>query len=519
MIEQPVRKEANRFANFWNELFIDYPKLKLDFTWPSVGIIDKILFPLRNKKLFNSVDYDFIKGAAAYIGIITYKNWSNYPDVKCELKLEGDQVKDFILYAEDGDKKINIKLGKSVEDIINSSNKEVNFFAQDKKHFTFSENLLSPSVAGIVSGLSPYVNGEWNKKTIKEFEKNLVLTAKNLSKTCVEFYQNRYAGESYGANQKVYLPNLVIPPIASNEPYPAARASVALANHIALNKYTKAETKALCKNLCFSPDQTISIPAILISCCLYENNSPNWLLAITNSLGFNLTLLKPTLNIIRDSFNQKDSLENTEHALKDEYNLGFLPLYFLPSFSFDYELPENLLYFLSWSSLEKAHDSISNFLILEKLHPALALQLAFLKINFGKAEQANEIIKSNFQTIPEDEELKYKYLELQYYLTGESSQLEQALGTKDKQRLSTITTLLTRDYLAKQEFDKVIKISDEILSKIPWSINLQINKLMALLAKKEDQKIDHTLEELSDYFTVNNQLFSFLKARKMSVLK
>ena len=174
MIEDVVRKEANRFTDFWNQVFFDYPQLKLDRTWPSIGIIDKILFPLRTKESFNFTDYDFIKGAAAYIGIIAHNNWSRYDNVKCDLKLTGDNVKDFVLLAQDKEDEIAIYLCKSLENILKGSNKEVNFFAKDKRFFTYNENLLSPCSMGIVSGLSNLVSGKWSKYSIKEFEKNKI---------------------------------------------------------------------------------------------------------------------------------------------------------------------------------------------------------------------------------------------------------------------------------------------------------------------------------------------------------
>ena len=128
---------------------------------------------------------------------------------------------------------------------------------------------------------------------------------------------------------------------------------------------------------------------------------------------------------------------------------------------------------------------------------------------------------THFSTEPTEQEIKFRYHEIKYYLSGELEHLEQALATdtENLQRLINVANLLSRVYLSKEMFKETLNLSKTIIEKAPWSLSIQINQIMALLALKENEKLDYELEELSDYLTVNNQLFSVFKARKLSLVK
>ena len=526
MIEDSIRDEANKFATFWNAVLFDLPELKLDGTWPSFGIVDKILFSLRTKDKFNITDLNFIKGAAAYIGVLAYKAWSSFTE--CELIVVGDNTKDYLLKTKSENKQ-SILLCKTLEHLLKNSNKEMSFFAEQSRFYTFDDNLISSQAAGIVSALSPHGSGEWSKLNQKGFEKNLIKAAKVMAESCVKYYKETNGGEFHGSKLELYYPHLVLPPIRYNEPQPGSRSTVALITYCLEQKLSRHEIKGLCKNLTLNPDETISTAGFVISCALIEDKPESWLLNAANSRGISMPFLRPALGLARKAFSVTDFLEDFNNnqlesylnKIKTEHELGFLPLLYYTDLQ---EMPEDFLYFISWSSANRAHELLDSYNLLVENKDCDILQLAFLKLNLGMLDQTKELLESHFKNvIPNNKEDKFRYHELYATLYPNSAKehLEEAVitNTKDDIRFANAGNQLARYYLGEQKYEQALTITEQVTERTPWWHSAQLSRLISLLALKRDDQLEESLVELKINFRLSNQLFAFYKARQLSKIK
>jgi hypothetical protein len=534
MISEEIREEAKRFASFWNSKLEVHPQLKLDGTWPSIGIVDKILFSLRAKQIFNKLDVALIKGAAAYLGIIAYKCWSTYPDTICNLSKVGDNTEDYLLKASGGEflkdgQEYSILLCNTIEGLLKNHNKELRYFADDTRTFGYENNILSSVAAGIVSGLSSHGQGAWGKLNLKKFEVNLIKCAASMAQSSVDFYANRYAGEIFGGSFDLYFPHLMLPPLKYNEPYLANRSTAACANFIHSNNLTSPQAKMLAKNLSFSPDESISTAGFVISCCLYQEQAPDWLLFVANCRGINNTVLRPSLELARRAYNisdpihdlEKGDIQSAKNKIIFEHQLGFMPLLYLSDLDKWLEvLPENFFYFLTCSSAPESSEILDNFGILSKLNPDLALQLAFLKLSSGALLEAEKVLDLNFEgTAPENKDLRFRYFEIKSIIASLKQQdyielIEQAVltGTNNPVRFASLANQLARHYLQTENFEQALVLCEKINDTCPWWISAQVTRLMGLLAQKKHNEVELILAELSPYLSVSNHLFSFAKA-------
>ena len=80
---------ANKFIYQFNSRHQD-ELLKLDFTWPSIGLLDKAVI---------TQDEDEIKGISSYLAIFIQHCWLNFDQVQSEIKLEKNEV---VIYSRGG---------------------------------------------------------------------------------------------------------------------------------------------------------------------------------------------------------------------------------------------------------------------------------------------------------------------------------------------------------------------------------------------------------------------------------
>ena len=153
MIDEQVIEATKAFQDFWNEIFSEHKRFRLDGAWPSIGVIDRILLPLRGREKLDAEELVLIRGAAAYIGIFAYSYWSMFPDTEVELTASLDAKLEFILRASGGKhlgsgESFVVPLCRSLEKILKEGPGEKVLFAKFSRYVGPEDNIVSLFAAG-----------------------------------------------------------------------------------------------------------------------------------------------------------------------------------------------------------------------------------------------------------------------------------------------------------------------------------------------------------------------------------
>jgi len=535
MIESEVKKIADEFTNFWNEIFNEHPEFELDYTWPSIGIVDKIIFPLRNKKDFSKHDEPLIQGVSAYLACIAIECWKQYPEVQARAYLSLEESKDVIIEAKGGeflekDEKFSICLTQVVKTVLKNASKQTKTFEEQIRFITSNDNLLSPVCTGIIPGLSPHGAGAWREQTKKSFNNYLIISAKTLANSCIKFKEKHFAGEEIGSDFNVYFPNLLLPPMQFDEPQPCARACMSLVMYSKQNKISNEQFERLTGNLALFHDELISSTGFALSAALVQNNeAPNWLKSYALSHEMRVILLKPSIDLARKGLGQKSFFELFEISeyiqanlqLKIEYGIGLTPLLYLE----DYEilsdpLLEEFCYHLHWTALQECFDALKKYLKINS-NIELKLQFIFLGIKLGlidemtielsRLEHENIESQANIFRINELNSLILDY-QGEYAKALELQEKCLTLKTKDERRFAIVATKVAEKYIVEKKFKEATNILHSIIDSTPYWTPARLLLLASLSQSKDKQVLKTSLLESKKECHFSNQLFSFFKA-------
>lgn len=535
MIESEVKKIADDFTNFWNEIFSSHQEFTLDYTWPSIGIVDKIIFPLRNKKEFNNHDEPLIQGASAYIACIAIECWRQYPEVQSRAFLSLDESKDVIIEAKGGeflekDEKFSICVTQVIKTVLKNADKQTKTFENQIRFITSSDNLLSPICTGIMPGLSHHGAGAWEKQTKKSFNNYLIISAKTLAHSCIKYKERRFAGEEFGRDFNVYFPNLLLPPMQFDEPQPCARACMSLVMYSKQKKISNEQFKRLAENLSLFHDEQISSTGFALSVALLQDNQiPNWLKSYALSHEMRTILLKPSIDLARKGLGHKSFFELFEISeyeqanlqLKNEYSIGLTPLLYLEDYKILSDpLLEEFCYYLHWTSLQKCFDALEKYLKINS-NIELKLQFIFLGIQLGLVDEMTiELSRLEYETIDSEtnifriNELRSLILDAQgKYL--EALELQEkclTLKIKDERRFAIVATKVAEKYIVEKKFKKAASLLHSIIDSTPYWTPARLLLLASLSQSEDKQVLKAVLIESKKECHFSNQLFSFFKA-------
>lgn len=391
MIQREVFDRALNFKLSLDRLVPDQPKYHLDFTWPSVGIVDLLLRPYRGRTL-TAADDDVILGAAAYLGGLAHDSWNTFfdkPDV--ELLFAVQPAPEILLRASGGSfakaRPYTVPIVSALKRLLRDTGPTFPFFERASRPRSGSSNIISPFTAGLVCGLSPWGEGPWRDLSAGSF-RNLMAADDLLSRSSADRYARLFPSEPHGADPELYRHHLVLPPPFHEEQIPYERALAGFARYVNAREISGGRLIQLCQNLLQSPDDTIATAAFGLLGAIAETATPR-LLAAAEAFGAHTASLRPVVFTARALLGRtEDWLMALNDGARDEAlrlvlldaSIGLLPhLLFDPSFLDDPDLFP-LLHHLSWGELPEARSYLELYLSKKAASTALVLQSVHLAL-------------------------------------------------------------------------------------------------------------------------------------------
>ena len=342
MIDERIVIYAKNFADQWNGLLKDYPRYRLDLSWPSVGTVQAILDPLRRKEELEDRDNELMLGAASYLTLIWHSFWSAYkdqPEVRADL-IEEEPIG--ITLTIRGGKYLpekqsaRIALIAALWKIVRSPEEPFHFFEKTKLSLAPGFDELPLFFAGLLTGLSPFYQGPWAERADIDLIDYIRWAERLMALTCSTHYEMVYPSEPLGKDLGLYEKQLIIPPFAHKQREILTRPVFALLDPQLVSEPSYYQ---LLWNLGLSMNQSLSLPALVLQIALAESEDIPKLRPLCQGNLDLITALRPALHFARGTRGYPDSPQiaaivgefaEAKRQLTLECELDILPWIFLP---------------------------------------------------------------------------------------------------------------------------------------------------------------------------------------------
>lgn len=534
MIDPAVVSIAQEFIEAWSDKFKNYPRYALDLSWPSIGIVDKILIPLRYNQDFNELEHNTIVGAAAYIGGIIGGIWSNFPDRTIEasiaLSKESDKT-EIILSAKGGRflprrQRYTIELVSSLKKILSnplSPFPAFNFYSQPISPY---DNIVSLFARGVACGCSPFGVGPWNDIPLKDMDPYLISMQTTIARQCATYYDKAFPSERIGRQAILYWHYLILPPLGFNEIFMGATMANGLNMFVQNNQYDKNDLIQLGINLAQTPDDMLSAAGFILASGLLTESPSDKYRAARETMGNRAIDLKPAIHFFKlktegpkstwlDSIYLQEK-DTTLARLQIEREQNLLPMLRLSNQTLTSISSYPIACALCFSQANVAR-SLINFLAKKgRISIDYILQGIFLDIlqyNLRNASKdIQEIvdipISNPYTQSVRDEALGIlAFYDKQYDKAITHLMATLPIAVEDLSRYTDIVNYIICSHIACKKYEEALELTKTLLKRNPSSILSLLNQSFLLSVLKNNRDLNQELEHIARIAPMDNRVF------------
>lgn len=349
MISKEVADAADSLIFWWKDQSVNFPCLQLDYSWPSIGTLDKLVFFLRQSPHSGEERQSFLRSVSSYLGCFAYPFWevlSKEINAVVDLQIVANDVTLSLVTHESvtnssnpGQEFLKINISETLSRIIRADITELQVLPNFRRHdISLQSNLLSVLFIGVLTGLSPYCKGAMASRPLSESHATTDVMVKMLAKSSAEYYQKVFSEEKSGQVAELYLNEMIFPPLEMNEGSLAQNAVTGILKFADYCGLSDEKLTQLALNLALSPDEIFCYAGLAIYGAIAKGPIDPRLLTITSGL-YPLTIpLRKTMTHARElRYGEEDwlyaerDLTNRDIACTErEMWLGFLPKLILP---------------------------------------------------------------------------------------------------------------------------------------------------------------------------------------------
>ncbi len=333
MIEESVANEIAQFNAWWGPYLEGSPRLKLDGSWPAIGVLDLLTFHLRLRSTGDWSHAAIIKGAAAVIAALAHDCWQKMgaeprafvSDVGiCLETMKGPGLKE-------GQRQF-IAIERELRRALKALPSPFPVVGEYKQPISIEQNVISLFALGVCTGLSPFGDGPWSDLTPERFEEPLSKALIHLASTSAHHYERLFPDEPLGQVGELYLERLIYPPMLMDEELPAWGAVQGMIGFFTEYQVPRDVMQAVAHNLALSPDELISLAGFTVYAAVLQGEPSPEILAIVQGRQRTNGLLRPAMIAAREAMGlgkewigQSEYTDEIGNRFVLEKRLGFMP--------------------------------------------------------------------------------------------------------------------------------------------------------------------------------------------------
>ena len=517
MTEHKVEKIAQDFVKEWSEYLVVNPFLALDYSWPSLGVLDLLTFSCRYKKNLPSQLEEIVTGASAYIAVIA-KNCFVKSVEKVVLTHDKDGIN---IILEGGryiaeEENVVIPVEKMLKHILAELPNPLPVTRLFKTEILFESPIISLFAVGIVTGLAPGIEGAWSDKSEKYLSEVIAQSLRVLAIGSSNHYARYFPNEKLGQMGELYLNDLIFPPMMMRENLPLLGSIDKVLKYFSEYKISKESALKLGQNLALSPDHLFSNLGLVLCCALSDEIPSPQILANCQRKGTYITFLRRAVKEVRKYFGVKyDWVENglknsemlTQYAV--EKSMKFLPWLNLSKDRIKSDVGDYILAPLIIKICE--YDISGALKIAEQILEArpddteIVMQIIRLELMQGNSERVDDLLRDLMSNPKADSMMEY------YSLLGNIALAKNdptkalnnykaaiALKTKDLTLLSDVQNNAAWCCMHLKKFGQALVYLEQSLMHTQCPVTILLNKA-SIIAEMGD---------LSGSLEIRKKLFS-----------
>jgi hypothetical protein len=531
MIDPFVEHLSSKLIQYSNDLLGTRSAYRLDFSLPSLSTIDILLNTHLLPKKLTPHDHELIKGSAAYLGIMAYSTWQLMeprPRLKLVTRTEPDL--EIILEARSGplceeNEVISISLIQCLRTILEKPQNPFPCFEFFQVPLESGLKIISLFGKGLLSGLSPYLDGPWSKVSTKDHAYQLHLISNFLAIGTSEHFAFRFSQNRFLTSPELFFNALIFPPPGYDEPYPGIRSTAALINFLKKNEASPKEIEQLCLQLLMTPDDSYNMLGYIISVALEIKNLQSMIVAYATSKINIIRKYRAAVHLAKKLYDKPYSyihsltLENSSFSLpilQHEYDTGlFLLLSQRPSIEF-IDFPPIVLENLATGSFPEARTACETYsaLTVTHCHTWIQLQKMYLQILQG------EDIKSELSELGEVPDfLKESQIKTTLELALLKNHLDDTILHLSSY-MKILDTSSNNRRISPNDAYLLNKVSAKILhSGDIKKISALESLIMPLLTQRPELLSPALYAMWSEYFNDNNKTFPNIPDSQLFILE
>ncbi len=534
MTTQAVLDSARLFSDEINLRLAKFPIYQLDGTWPSVGTLDYILYPLRGRDDLTESEVATAHGAACYIAALAVETWRAFGSGgEVTLLLSGAASPDVMLSISGGellknDGKFSVAVNQALRRFLREDESIYEVFPGHKRLLYPDQRTISTFAIGIIAGLTPYGKGPWSSRRIDDHLPALPAIVNLLSDSCSRYYARVFPQEEQGRIAELYRQRLILAPAGVLEPFPGTNATAGLCSFLTSRKYPVEISSALVENLAQFPDETIAAAGYATASHLQAQNPSRTLLAIGRAFETYAAALRPASITARLGLGsqQTDTIELIEEGnfegaqtlLEFERKFYYVPLLKLSTKTAcrpEYlKIVESILCF----NPRPAAEEIYRLYRSAGLDEEVTLQGVFLDLLSGNQERAVEVLRESDKSMQgSSQQIKSFKFELKGRISLALGQIveanqffQSACQSSAEDNLEQLGLLFTASSLALGEAQQALTVANELLVLYPNSVDCRLRKVAALKALDKRGQAKAEIEELSTYAMADRRIFDLV---------
>jgi len=524
MSEQQVQELARDFANRWSIRPAETAFLTLDFTWPSVGLLDLLTQHLRFKKELTAEDLELARGAAAYLSWLVGLCWRGFG---ATVELGCDAQQGVFIKATAGPKLSegqvsSLFVEREILKILAAPTSPFKVFKDFRRPITPDQNIITLFALGACLGVSPYGEGPWSKEDPESFAPQVEKVMRILASSSADYYQRIFTDEPWGKVAELYLQQLIYPPALAAEELPGFSAAQGLLEFAERYKLGSATLLKLAANLARFSDETISNVGLITAAALTSSDLSVEILAAAQSRGMYTGLLRAAMLYVRNHFQlrddwllQSDYVEDDARRYQLEQQLYLLPWVKIPAARVRDKKLAAVLAALSVFDLENAIKFSDQYLAETPGDISVRIQRVYLDFLTGDVDKS----EAGFRALATEPGAEISGQLYNLWGLCDLARGEVAAGRNHLEiafRMMDHTELLERgipnDYawalILNDEFDQALDVLNYAEARGDWTITSLLNKAFALSVLSRFEEADQVQSQLLRLAPLDFRVFS-----------
>jgi hypothetical protein len=543
MIADEVIALAKNLQQELQVIFADQPRYQLDFSWPSVGVLDNLTFNLRGKEKLSDQEYALLNGVASYLAGMAHDSWILFSDsqtITLDLVRFENERPQVIITVKGGEylpskEQFSVNVTRALETILRSPQIPFPHFEQATRPLHPEENVISPFALGLLSGLTPYGEGRWKELTMNDFQENIIKVVEHLSVSSAKHYATIYPNEEFGASPELYAAGVIFPPLYYNEPLPALRGVNGFFDFCndSERKVSPAALRKLAKNLALSPDESCAAvgAAVIAACGDEEPFLENLLIVRAQS---KLERLRGATVVARDFLGKipdwieligQDKLDQALPIFSLERELGLIPFFRVPLQSLYHQEFYPLIRALAWSNLDEA-EILSAGLYSEAVTPYMfsyllqGAYISFFKRNYEQVLNRLDLLSNYLQSATAYERaLFFEIVGLVKFSLGEVEEagklFERSIAIGSAGMCQYAAEGMVQCLIRLEKSDIAFPMILKFLQDLPYSYNLKLLKISLLYSMDKKEAGNEELQKILSYGPMRREVFQLALTRSV----